>query len=233
MVFEIMDEKSIAGYRHQGSLDLAYQLEGADRFRINVFPPARNDVHRRAADSAEILGFKELHLPETLAAWRCAQGLILLTGITGTGKSTTIAAMLEEINRTRACHIYDPRRPHRVRLSGQDGLRKPAGVGLDVGNYSDAFKYMMRGSRRGADRRASGPGDVRCGPVRRGDRTPCFRYDSCVQARVERSLGFRSFFPEEPAPGANSLVANLQAIVSRKLLRDPSGNPRVFPRARS
>ena len=88
---------------------------------------------------------KSFICPRRWPAWRsCAPGLILLTGITGTGKSTTIAAMLEEINRTRACHIMTLEDPIEFVYQDKMAFVNQREVGLDVGNYSDAFKYMMR-----------------------------------------------------------------------------------------
>ena len=220
MVFEIMDEKSIAGYRHQGSLDLAYQLEGADRFRINVFRQRGMTSIAARRIPREILGFKELHLPETLAGLaQLRQGLILLTGITGTGKSTTIAAMLEEINRTRACHIVTLEDPIEFVYQDKMAFVNQREVGLDVGNYSDAFKYMMRedpdvvliGELRdqetyGAALSAAETGHLVFGTI----------HASSAGGTIARVL---ELFPEGARPLVRtSLVANLQAIVCLKLL---------------
>ncbi|MEZ6083107.1 MAG: ATPase, T2SS/T4P/T4SS family [Phycisphaerae bacterium] len=106
LIFDIMTEDQKTKFHANGAMDFAHQAIGGSRFRINVF--LQRGLMSMAARriSSEILDYSQLHLPPVLE--RLAQhhqGLVLVSGITGSGKSTTIAAMMEQINKTRSCHI--------------------------------------------------------------------------------------------------------------------------------
>ncbi|MCH7595834.1 MAG: PilT/PilU family type 4a pilus ATPase [Planctomycetes bacterium] len=220
MIFEIMGEENISDYRDRGSVDFAYQLSGADRYRINVFRQRGQTSIAARRVPREILSFKQLNLPESLANLAgLHQGLVLVTGITGSGKSTTIAAMLEEINRTRACHIMTLEDPIEFLYQDKMAFVNQREIGRDVENYHDALKYMMRedpdvvliGELRdqetyGAALAAAETGHLVFGTI----------HSSSAGGTVARIL---ELFPEEQrALIRSSLVFNLQAIVCLKLL---------------
>ncbi|MBN1489676.1 MAG: Flp pilus assembly complex ATPase component TadA, partial [Phycisphaerae bacterium] len=106
MMFEIMTDEQKKLLHDYGAADFAYQLGDSDRFRVNMFR-ARGfcSVAARRVNK-NILNFDELYLPQSInQITEYHQGLVLLAGITGSGKSTTIAAALDHINKHRACHI--------------------------------------------------------------------------------------------------------------------------------
>jgi len=230
LVFEIMSEQQIVQFREKGSLDFAYQLDTADRFRINVFRQRGLTSVAVRRVPRDILSFRDLHLPESLAELAALhQGLILVTGITGSGKSTTIASILEEINRTRACHIMTLEDPIEFVYEDKKAFINQREIGLDVDNYYDALRYMMRedpdvvliGELRdketyGAALAAAETGHLVFGTI----------HSASAGATISRIL---ELFPEEArALIRSSLVFNLQAIVSLKLL--PGIQPGI-PRA--
>src|SRR5690606_10338088 len=93
-------------YARFGSVDIGYDLEDGTRFRVNVFRTRSRSAIAARRVSRNILSFEQLHLPASLAkVAEVHQGLVLLAGVTGSGKSTTIASMLQYINERRACHI--------------------------------------------------------------------------------------------------------------------------------
>ena len=106
LVEEILPERLRAEFAETGDADFAYELEGAGRFRVNVFHDRMGTgaVFRHIPD--RIPTFEELGLPPVMAGL-CAlpKGLVLVTGPTGSGKSTTLAAMIDHVNRTRRDHI--------------------------------------------------------------------------------------------------------------------------------
>ena len=104
---EIIPQKRMHFYEDRGSLDFAHMLPDGDRFRVNVL---RAGGHMHAAIrrvKGDIPDFNELHLPPIYKklAEETNEGLILVCGVTGCGKSTTMAAMVDHINITKCAHI--------------------------------------------------------------------------------------------------------------------------------
>jgi twitching motility protein PilT len=124
---------------------VAEELEGADRFRINVYRQRGQISIAVRRVSREIPSFEALHLPAVVG--KIAEqhaGLILVAGITGAGKSTTIAAMLDHINHTRACHIVTIEDPIEYLYTDSKALVDQREVGIDVPDFQSALKYLMR-----------------------------------------------------------------------------------------
>ena len=145
MIFEIMDESQIARYREQGALDFAYQVGGAGRFRINLFRQRGMTSIAARRVPTEIKSFAQLNLPESLAELaKLNQGLLLVTGPAGSGKSTAIAALLEEVNQTRACHIMTLEDPIEFVYEDKLAFVSQREIGLDVSSYPEALKCMLR-----------------------------------------------------------------------------------------
>ncbi|MCJ7778991.1 MAG: Flp pilus assembly complex ATPase component TadA, partial [Sedimentisphaerales bacterium] len=106
MVFEILSPAQKGLFLKEGTLDFAHEIGGEGRFRINVFRQRgmASLVARRV--NSTVPPFEELHLPAVLEKiCDLTQGLILVVGRAGGGKTTTIAAMIDFINRTQSCHI--------------------------------------------------------------------------------------------------------------------------------
>jgi twitching motility protein PilT len=229
MVFEILAPAQRQHFLDHGAVDFAHDLEGADRFRVNVFRQRGHTSIAARRVVRQIRDFEELGLPPVLQ--RCAefqQGLVLLAGITGSGKSTTIAAILNLINATRACHIVTLEDPIEYLFEDRKAFINQRELGIDVRDFPSALKYLMRqdpdvvllGEMRDhatfeAALHAAETGHVVFGTI---------HASSCSQT-ITRIL---DLFPE----GARSLVRqslvfNLKAVVCQKLL--PSLRPE-FPR---
>jgi twitching motility protein PilT len=125
--------------------DFAYTLDGVARFRVNVLRQRGSAALAIRQVASEGQTFDELHLPQvvqTLAESR--RGLILVTGPTGAGKTTTIAAMLGFINRTRRAHIVTIEDPIEV-VHGDDlSLIWQREVGVDTESYAAGLKQVLR-----------------------------------------------------------------------------------------
>jgi twitching motility protein PilT len=220
MVFEILSPPQIARYHEIGSLDFAYQLPEGDRFRINLFRQRGKSSLAARRIPREILNFKQLNLPPSLAKLcDLHQGLILLAGITGSGKSTTIAAMLEHINHNRACHIVTLEDPIEFLYDDKKAFINQREVGLDVSNFSEALKYLMRedpdviliGELRDEETFAAALAAAETGHLVFGT-----IHASSASGTISRIL---ELFPEEGrALVRSSLVFNLQAVICLKLL---------------
>jgi twitching motility protein PilT len=143
--FEIMNEHQRKQLATSGASDFAYQLGEGDRFRVNIF--RQRGVLSVAARrvTAEILDFRTLHLPDSMfKITEYHQGLVMLAGITGSGKSTTIAAALDYINETRACHIVTVEDPIEYLFRDKKALVNQREVHVDVHDFQAALKYLMR-----------------------------------------------------------------------------------------
>jgi len=170
--------------------------------------------------SKDILGYKELHLPDSIATLAgLHQGLILLAGITGSGKSTTIAAMIEQINETRSCHIVTIEDPIEYLYKDKKAFVNQREIGIDVHSFHEALKYLMR----------EDPDVVLIGEMRDAE-----TFSAAIQAAESGHLCFGTIhaagtagtvtrilelFPEEARDLVRtSLAMNLQGIICQKLV---------------
>lgn len=145
LVYEIMSDEQKQYLLDHGALDFAYQVGEMDRFRINAFRQRGylSMVARRI--SGRIPPFESLHLPpivEQIADNH--DGLVLVTGPTGCGKTTTIASMIDHINRTRAEHIITIEDPIEFLYVDKKSIVSQREIGIDVHDWSDALKTLMR-----------------------------------------------------------------------------------------
>ncbi len=126
-------------------VDLAYQVKGVGRFRVNLFL-AKGEVHASLrAIPQKIPAFDELHLPkviEKLAMER--RGLVLVTGVTGSGKSTTLAAMIDYMNRYRNDHIITIEDPIEFVHEDKTCVIRQREVGQDSPNFVRAMRAALR-----------------------------------------------------------------------------------------
>jgi len=143
--FEIMNEHQRKQLAEKGASDFAYQLGESDRFRVNIFRQRGSLSVAARRVNAEILNFDQLYLPKSIyKITEFHQGLVLLAGITGSGKSTTIAAALDYINAHRPCHIVTIEDPIEYLFRDKKALVNQREVGVDVLTFQDALKYLMR-----------------------------------------------------------------------------------------
>ncbi len=130
MAFSIMDAKQKEKFKTNLELDIAYSVPGLGRFRVNIFQQRGTVGIVARVIPIGIKTVKELMLPAILERIAAEpRGLILCTGTTGSGKSTTLAAMVDQINATRTEHIITVEDPDRVPAQGQEVYRQPAGGG--------------------------------------------------------------------------------------------------------
>ncbi|MCG3126758.1 MAG: Twitching mobility protein [Phycisphaerae bacterium] len=142
---EVLDDISAGILATEGSCDLAYVLDGAERFRVNVFMTMGVPVLAIRRVSDRIPSFEEMHLPESLADIASVQrGLVLVAGMTSSGKSTTIAAMLGHINRNYARRIITIEDPIEFVHRSDRSLVAQIEVGRDTRSYEDAIRHVLR-----------------------------------------------------------------------------------------
>ena len=145
LVFEILSPAQKEFFLDHGTLDFAYEIKHQDRFRINIFRQrgAISLAARRV--SSKIPPFESLNLPPVVQKIaEVGQGLVLVVGPTGCGKSTTIASMIDHINQIRSCHIVTIEDPIEYLFKDGKSIISQRAIGIDVKNFGEALKYMMR-----------------------------------------------------------------------------------------
>ncbi len=142
---EMMDERSSRMFAESNEADFAYSVSGLGRFRTNVFRQRGSVglVLRRVGHGSP--SFDELGLPP--AVRKLAEehrGLVLVTGPTGSGKTTTLAAMIGHINRTRRCHIVTIEDPIEVTHRDDMAIIDQREVGVDTKDFTTALRAVAR-----------------------------------------------------------------------------------------
>ncbi|MFH0871692.1 MAG: type IV pilus twitching motility protein PilT [bacterium] len=145
MAFSIMNSKQKEKFREHNELDLAYSVAGLGRFRANVFQQRSTVAIVLRVIPVKILGIAELNLPPILERLAMEpRGLILVTGTTGSGKSSTLAAMIEYINSNRTGHIITIEDPVEFLHKDKKCLVNQREVGIDTEGFSMALRSALR-----------------------------------------------------------------------------------------
>ncbi len=145
MIYLILTEKQRERLEEDLELDFSHPVPGHARFRVNVFFQRDSVGAVFRAIPEQVMTLKELGLPpivETLSGY--PRGLILVTGPTGSGKSTTLAAIIDIINRARACHILTIEDPIEFVHSHKKALVNQREVGGDTKGFGPALKHALR-----------------------------------------------------------------------------------------
>ncbi len=146
LIYGILNPDQIAKFEREKELDTAFGLSGVGRFRVNVF-------YQRSAVGAslrtipfEIANFQQLGLPNRIFEQLCSlpKGLVLVTGATGSGKSTTLAAMVDYINSNEDGHIVTIEDPIEFLHRNKRCLVNQREVGTDTHNFAEALRHVLR-----------------------------------------------------------------------------------------
>ncbi|MBU0570796.1 MAG: type IV pilus twitching motility protein PilT [Candidatus Omnitrophica bacterium] len=146
ITYSLMSDEQVVRLERDKELDFSFEIKDVARYRVNVFYQRSWVGCAIRMIPVRIRSIEECGLPgDTIIGFcRAHQGLVLVTGATGSGKSTTLAAMVNEINRTRKCHIVTVEDPlefiHQNNLAVVDQRE----VGLDTRSFSDALMRVLR-----------------------------------------------------------------------------------------
>ncbi len=145
LVFEILSEKQKKTFVEKWELDCAYQVPGLGRFRVNIFMQRKGLGAVFRVIPEKILTPQELNLPSAIMDLiEADRGLILVTGPTGSGKSTTLAALIHHINMTREAHILTVEDPVEFVHNNIKALVNQREVGSHTKTFANALKAALR-----------------------------------------------------------------------------------------
>lgn len=145
LVFAVIDEHRRAAFHTDMELDVAYAMPGRSRFRMNVFRQRGVVGAVLRTIPFRIPPFDSLGLPEVIRSFAdLPRGLVLVTGPTGSGKSTTLASLLDIINRTKPVHIISCEDPIEFLHSHQRAIVNQREVGQDTHSFASALKRALR-----------------------------------------------------------------------------------------
>ncbi len=145
MAFSIMTSVQKEHFRQYNEVDLAYGVPGLGRFRVNVFQQRGTIGIVLRVIPYKVSSFDELRLPKVLERISLERrGLILVTGTTGSGKSTTLASIIDFINSRRTCHIITIEDPIEFLIRDKRCIINQREVGVDTSSFNHALRSALR-----------------------------------------------------------------------------------------
>jgi twitching motility protein PilU len=228
LAYALMNQRQREEFAKELECNFAISLPGVARFRVNVFVQQQNVGMVVRTIANEIPSFAKLALPETLKdIVMTKRGLVLVVGATGSGKSTTLAAMLDHRNRSSAGHIVTVEDPVEFVHQSQQSLITHREVGIDTHSWHNALKNTLRqapdviliGEIRDTETMENAIAFAETGHLCLGT-----LHSNSANQTIDRII---NFFPEERRKQLlMDLSGNLRAIVSQRLIRTADGKGR-------
>ena len=225
----VMSEHKRREFEAHNEADIGYTLQGVGRFRINVFRQRGLVGLAVRRVRSEIPTFEELRLPEVMRTLADSpRGLVLMTGPTGTGKTTTIASMIGYINRSRRAHIVTIEDPIEVVHDDEMSIIQQREIGLDTDSYEAALRHVVRqdpdvifvGEIRDAESALSAIQAAETGHLV----ISTLHTIDCMET-INRVLDL--FPPQQAKEVRTSFAGALRGIVSQRLVQKADGKGRV------
>ncbi len=229
MLYEILTENQIERFETSLELDFAYALPGKARFRVNFYREKGNIAAAFRLIPHRIPTLKELNMPPVLEQIaEKPRGLVLVTGPTGSGKSTTLAAMIHHINLTRAMHILTVEDPIEYVHFHKQCMINQRELGSDTTSFANALRAALR----------EDPDVILVGEMRdpetiqlaitaaeTGHLVFATLHTNSAAESVDRIVDV--FEPAQQLQIRTQLANNIQAILSQQLLPRAAGKGRV------
>ena len=145
LLYEVLNEERRARFERTHQLDMSYSIPGVSRFRVNVFRQKNSVGAVLRVIPLTIKTIDELGLPPVMKkTCLLPRGLILVTGPTGSGKSTSLAAMIDLINDNKSCHIITIEDPIEFLHRDKRACVNQREVGIDTHSFANSLKHVMR-----------------------------------------------------------------------------------------
>ncbi|MCM3723150.1 type IV pilus twitching motility protein PilT [Solibacillus isronensis] len=145
MIHHILPEYKVSEFEEKGETDFNYSLEGLCRFRVNAYHQRNAGAIAARLVSSQIPTIESLNMPRILYDLsEKPQGLILVTGPTGSGKSTTLAAMIDYINETKSKHIITLEDPIEYLHSHKKSVVNQREIGIDTNSFANGLRAALR-----------------------------------------------------------------------------------------
>jgi twitching motility protein PilT len=142
---QIMNKKQEEEFKEKGELDLAYSCPGLGRFRVNIYRQRGSIAIALRVLNTEIPTLSSLNLPAVIKDFTLYhKGLLLVTGPTGSGKSTTLASFIDLINQERSCHIITLEDPIEYLHQHKNCMINQREIGQDSGSFAEALRAALR-----------------------------------------------------------------------------------------
>ncbi len=230
LMYALMDEKKQRNFEERKDLDFSFSLSGHGRFRVNVFVQRGSVGGVMRTISEEVLTFAQLGLPEEVAnVARLPRGLVLVTGPTGSGKSTTLATMIDLINSDYPKHIVTVEDPIEFFHRHKQSIINQREVGEDTQNFDNALRSVLR----------QAPDVILVGEMRDhetiGAAVTAAETGHLVMATLHTNTASEAIdriidvFPEAQQEQVRvQLANNLQAILTQQLVPRMNGEGRVL-----
>ncbi|MCF6176844.1 MAG: PilT/PilU family type 4a pilus ATPase [Victivallaceae bacterium] len=225
----VHDETQMTHFLKTGDVDISHVEDEVGRFRVNVHKQRGLIAITLRHVKSEILDFNELGLPETLnSISEQPRGIIVLCGTTGSGKSTTMAAMINKINNTMRKHIITIEDPIEYEFTDNLSYIEQREVGIDTESFASSLKHVLR----------QDPDVIMVGEMR--DK---FSFEAALQAADTGHLVMTTLHASNSTQAINrildfyekseqdsireALAINLYSTISQRLLPEALGNGRV------
>lgn len=145
LLYSVLNDQQKKRFEMEWELDFSFGIAGLSRFRGNCFQQRGSVAGAIRTIPFEIRGFKELGIPAVVQELASRpKGLILCTGPTGSGKSTTLAAVIDKVNSERRCHILTAEDPIEYLFRHKKAIINQRQVGSDTKSFGNALKYVLR-----------------------------------------------------------------------------------------